>query len=162
MADTGCQSCLAGTGFLQCLGLSKGDLIPVTMKMHAANSEGIKILGAIIARFSAKTVSGETFTTRQITYITDDANKLFLSREACVALGMISNNFPSIGEAVHEISHSPCTDIVYGTIDSNEAVATNETGLTMICECPRRQLPPTPPKHLPFPATKDNRAKLQD
>ena len=94
MADTGCQSCLAGTGFLQCLGLSKGDLIPVTMKMHAANSEGIKILGAIIARFSAKTDSGETFTTRQITYITDDANKLFLSREACVALGMISNNFP--------------------------------------------------------------------
>ena len=60
MADTGCQSCLAGTGFLQCLGLSKGDLIPVTMKMHAANSEGIKIFGAIIARFSAKTVSGET------------------------------------------------------------------------------------------------------
>ena len=50
----------------------------MTMKMHAANSEGIKILGAIIARFSAKTVSGETFTTRQITYITDDANKLLL------------------------------------------------------------------------------------
>ena len=68
------------------------DLIPVTMKMHAANSEGIKILGAIIARFSAKAVSGETFTIRQITYITDGANKLFLSREACVALGMISNN----------------------------------------------------------------------
>ena len=44
MADTGCQSCLAGTGFLQCLGLSKGNLIPVTMKMHAANSEGIKFL----------------------------------------------------------------------------------------------------------------------
>ena len=25
MVDTGCQSCLAGTSFLQCLGLSKGD-----------------------------------------------------------------------------------------------------------------------------------------
>ena len=75
---------------------------------------------------------------------------------------MTSNNFPSIGEAVHEIFHSLCTDIVYGTIDSNEAVATNETGPTMTCECPRRQLPPTPPKHLPFPATKDNCAKLQN
>ena len=145
MADTACQSCLAGTSFLQCLGLSKGDLILVTMKMHAANSEGTKILGAMIARFSAKAVSGETFTTRLITYITDGANKLFLSREACIALGMISNNFPSIGEAVHEIPHSLCTDIAYGTDDNNETVATNKTGLTMTCEYLHCQLPLHPP-----------------
>ena len=48
MADTGCQSCLAGFKIVQQLGLTKKDLIPVKMKMHAANDRPISILGAII------------------------------------------------------------------------------------------------------------------
>ena len=56
MADTGCQSCLAGANILHPLGLTEDDLIPVTMKMHAANSNNnrITILGATILRFSGK------------------------------------------------------------------------------------------------------------
>ena len=48
MADTGCQSCLAGIKAVRHLGLTEKDLIPVSMKMHAANNKGIKILGAAI------------------------------------------------------------------------------------------------------------------
>lgn len=52
MADTGCQSCLAGVQVIHKLGLTKSDLIPLTMKMHAANNGGITILGATILRIS--------------------------------------------------------------------------------------------------------------
>ncbi len=52
MADTGCQSCLASMRVIQRLGLTKRDLIPVTMNMYAANNHGIQILGAAILRFS--------------------------------------------------------------------------------------------------------------
>ena len=58
MADTGCQSCLVGMKAVSRLGLRAEDLIPVSMKMHAANNNSIKILGAVILRFSGKSASG--------------------------------------------------------------------------------------------------------
>ena len=45
---------------IQHLGLCEDDLIPVTMQMHAANNNGIKILGAIILRFTGRFPSGQT------------------------------------------------------------------------------------------------------
>ncbi|KAK3731812.1 hypothetical protein QZH41_007627 [Actinostola sp. cb2023] len=81
MADTGCQSCLTSMTVVRRLGLSKKDLIPVSTRMHAANNNGIEILGAIILRFSGKSKSNQIRETRQIVYVTDDADKLFLSRE---------------------------------------------------------------------------------
>ena len=50
MAATGCQSCLAGLKIIKKLGLSSKDLIPVSMKMHAADKRDINILGAVILR----------------------------------------------------------------------------------------------------------------
>ena len=58
MADTGCQSCLAGMKVIHLLGLGKNDLLPVTLRMHAANNDGIKILGAVVLRFSGQSHSG--------------------------------------------------------------------------------------------------------
>ena len=66
--------------------------------MHAANNNGIKILGAIILRFSGKSTSGQTLETRQIVYVTHDSDKIFLNRETCKALGMITGSFPTVGE----------------------------------------------------------------
>jgi hypothetical protein len=48
MADTVCQSCLAGLKVIHRLGLRESDLIPVTMQMHTATYGGIRILGAIV------------------------------------------------------------------------------------------------------------------
>ena len=86
---------------IQHLGLCEDDLIPVTMQMHAANNNGIKILGAIILRFTGRCPSGQTLEVCQIVFVTSDADKLFLSREACTALKMISKNFPTVGEILH-------------------------------------------------------------
>lgn len=100
MADTGCQSCLASMKVILRLGMKKSDIFPVTLKMHAANSKGINILGAAILRFSGKDSSGNLIETRQITYVTDNSDKLFLSREACISLGIITETFPTIGEFI--------------------------------------------------------------
>ena len=89
MCHTGCQSCLAGTNVAKSLGLSNNDLIPVRLRMHSANNQDIHILGAAIMKLSHKDKS-----TRQIVYVTGSMRKMFLSREACVDLGIISQGFP--------------------------------------------------------------------
>ena len=147
MADTGCQSCLAGIKCVQKLGFQKEDLIPVIMKMHAATNDEIQILGAAILRISGKDKQGKIVETRQLTYITDNTDKFFLSKQACVDLGMITEHFPTIGETAfnHEVN-----DTVNHTTDQNAE-----------CGCHKRSLPPPLPTTLPFPATEDNRKKLQ-
>ena len=86
IADTGCQSCLTGLKVIHRLGLGKSDLVPVTMKMQTANNEGIIILGAVLLRIPCHSSTGQSATTRQMTYVTDSLDKLFLNREACIAL----------------------------------------------------------------------------
>ena len=75
MADTGCQSCQAGIRIAHLLGLNERNLIPVTLKMHAANNRNIKILGATILHFSGTNSAGEMFETRQVVYITNSSDK---------------------------------------------------------------------------------------
>ena len=106
-ADTGCQSCLAGLKVVKSLGISVRDLIPVNIKKQAANSDSIRILGATILRLSGKNTEGEKRSTRQMVYVTDKTDKLFLSREACVDLGIIPNTFPTIGGAEEAMSANP-------------------------------------------------------
>ena len=133
------------------LGMTADDLIPVSMKMHASNGKGINIIGAAILRFSGKSPYGEPRET-QITYITDNSDKLFLSREACISLDMITARFPTVGEV---ISHS-CPQLSY-------AGSTDETDIdTRLCGYPRRQKPPPVPTKFPYAAHGENRSKLQE
>ena len=48
--DKGCQSCLAGLKVINKLGISVEDLIPVSIKIRAANNDDISILGATMLR----------------------------------------------------------------------------------------------------------------
>ena len=90
MADTGCQSCLSGVDLLRKLHLNNSDLHPVSMSMTAANDKRINIIGALPLRITGISPSGISHTTRQIVYFTDSTNKLFLSKQACESLGIIS------------------------------------------------------------------------
>lgn len=145
MADTGCQSCLAGTNLLQQMGLCRNQLIPVSMQMTSANNSGIEIVGALPLRISGMSPSGVKLTTRQIVYFTPSTKRMFMSKHACSSLGLISSNFPTIGEALETNDKQPQTSI--------------ESAHT--CQCPKRQMPPPPPKSLPYPATEGNREKLE-
>ena len=136
MADTGCQSCLTSLQVIQRLGLTKHDLIPVTMHMYAANNHNIKILGAVILRLTGPSKSGKTLETRQIVYVTND-----------------STTFPTIGEAADQLSTTN------PSVETPNPALHNQTDDP--CNCPRRQLPPPKPTHPPFPATPANRQRLE-
>ena len=148
MADTGCQSCLAGLKIVKKLGLSTRDLIPVNIKMHAADNHDIRILSATILRLSGKNNKGEEQSTRQMIYVTNNTDKLFLSREACIDLGIIPNTFPTMDKAE-------------GTNPANTIGATDTSSPQQECQCPKRTKPPPIPTSLPYPATEANREKLQ-
>ena len=75
MADTGCQSCVASLKVVRRLSVCEGDLVPVTMRMHAANNNGIRILGAVVLRFSGHSKSVQPVQSRQVVYVTSDADK---------------------------------------------------------------------------------------
>ena len=47
LADTGCQACCMGPNQMHALGMSEVDLIEPLLNLKAANSTGIKILGAV-------------------------------------------------------------------------------------------------------------------
>ena len=137
MADTGCQCTLAGLSIMAALKLKTSDLIPVKTRMRAANSGSINIIGGAVIRFSATNSDGQSVETRQIVYITDSSDKIFLSKGACIDLGIVSPQFPVIKEySSYSMSDSPCS-------------------------CPRRNVPPPLPKTLPYRATEENVPKLK-
>ncbi|KAK3731603.1 hypothetical protein QZH41_004849 [Actinostola sp. cb2023] len=157
MEDTGCQSCLTSMTVVRRLGLSKKDLIPVSTRMHAANNNGIEILGAIILRFSGKSKSNQIRETRQIVYVTDYSDKLFLSRETCTALGLIPGNFPTVGETPQPSNSSDAAGQTHQPTQLNIP----ESAQHPPCDCPRRVTPPPKPTQPPFPTIVANRQRLQ-
>ena len=96
MADTGCQSCLAGIKIIHHHSLRRTDLISITMKMKPANNKDNNILGAAILRYTGKDKKGNLMETKQLTYVTDNTEKVFLNMEACISLGIITDSFPRI------------------------------------------------------------------
>ena len=148
VADTGCQSCLAGTNLLSKLGLTERYLSKTRLQMSAANGNNLDIIGAIALRLSDSASPSDT-ETRQIVCICRDTSDFFLSRGACVALGIVPRNFPGVGQ-----SQQPLAEV-------STCNAASESSMTAACECPRRQPPPLPPQGLPYPAIEDNSCKLE-
>ena len=148
IADTGCQSCLAGKSLLQELGLNTSHLTPTSMKMRAANQNSIGILGAIALRITCSAQAKQPTATRQVVYISDATDKFFLSMEACKELGIIHKSFPSCESAT-----------IADSAQANNS--TTQIAEERPCNCPPRQNPPPIPTTLPFPATEENREKLE-
>ena len=124
---------------------------PLTMKMHTACMDGIKIHGATILCFSGTSPSGGMLETRQLMYITDDSDTVFLSREACKELGMVSEQFPTIGKK----------PIYLHTHISARSAITHDTTDSPIppCKCPETNAP-SKPTQLVYPANEANRQHL--
>ena len=72
--------------------------------MSASNETLLKILGAVILRFSGKYSSGEVIETCQVVYATDSTDRIYISCKGCVALGFISKDFPTVDKVPHLMS----------------------------------------------------------
>ena len=140
LADTGAQVCVAGMELVHSLGLKRKDLIKVKMELRAANKSEMEVLGAVLMEVSSKT-GGAAQSTKQICYIVPQCSRVILSLEACSALRMLTPLFPGVEEqAILE-----CT----------------EAAGSQACTCPRRAETPDPPAKVSFPATEENRGKLE-
>ena len=145
VADTGCQSCLAGFNVLSLLGLKPEQLMPCAMTMNSANNQSIKIDGALFLSITSPNATTWSPKTEQLVYFSRECSKFYLNKDACSQLGLIPSNFPTIQE---------CT--------SEEEKISAYSALTSQCLCPKRQQPPPLPKRLPFPGTAANRKNLKN
>ncbi|GFO15432.1 hypothetical protein PoB_004193700 [Plakobranchus ocellatus] len=134
MADTGCQSCLAGLGLLTKMGLNRRHLLPVKMKMTAANHGAINIVGALALRISGTSPTNKKMNTRQMVYFTTATDRMFLNKQACIALGMIPPSFPTIGET----SSANCVPDAPPHRDPNTSMQLSPTQVT----APTQNIPP--------------------
>ena len=82
-----------------------------------------------------------------MTYISPDAKRFYLSREAMLQLGVIHPNFPCAGSA---LTDSYCNAISHVQLPLPE------------CGCLKRELTSGKPEMLPFPCTKDNANKMKE
>ena len=160
LADTGAQMVVIGPGTIHAMKVKKKDLIPVGMRIKAANMGGLRLLGGLPIIISGIDTQGNERETRQLAYIAENVQRIFLSKEACRDLGIISKEFPTIG------AHSPSGE-PSGEADSITKNEINDFKLCQgvsdeNCDCPTRELPPRPPQKCPFPPTPENVNKLEN
>merc|ERR1712089_68937 len=86
LVNSGAQMVIIGLKHLYGMGLTKKDLVPVSMKIKAANSGGLKLLGGVFLKITGYSPSGKKWQTRQMAYCADGCDRLFLSKTACVDL----------------------------------------------------------------------------
>ena len=142
IADTGCQSCLAGMNLFHKLCLKPRHLLECKMKMRSVNDTVIPIEGAILLTIKGANQTDTTLETKQMVYITKQCNKFYLSKDTCVKLCLVPKCFPVVASCPLEMANNVLSQ---STIDSFSA-------LTSLCKCPKRVKPPPMPTKLPFPA----------
>ena len=152
LADTGCQSCLAGTQVMKGLGLEQKDLIPSSLTMRSASGNQLPIIGATLTRIEDPRTGNKT---RQMVYISPAATKLYLSLSACADLGLVRGDFPQrqVAAAIGDRQTPPGPPA--------EATIHQPTDTARPCHCPNRAPPPPRPTTLPYPPTEENRERLE-
>ena len=150
IADTDCQSCLAGhQDHQETWRLSTGPH-PCQHQDASTKQRQHQHPGCPpILRLSGKDNEGEERSTRQMVYVTNNIGKLFLSREACVDLGIIPKTFPTIGETETNRIGQP-----------RQYHGHPHTTTGMSVPQANKASPPFPTS-LPLPTIETNREKLQ-
>ena len=97
LPDTGAQLTVVGIKFIHLLGVTKSELIPLSHGVSAANNMGLGLLGGAFVKFNGEDSGGAMNETRQLCYVASDVDGVYLSKAACVELGLIHKSFPSIG-----------------------------------------------------------------
>ena len=154
LPDSGAQMVVAGPAQMHSLGVTKRELIPLSNGISTADNEGLGLLGGTLVYITGICKDGSSITTRQLCYIAEGIDCLFLSKRACRELGIIGDDFPTIGAHLKESKAPNLAAIQDATSPAAEEARP--------CDCPARTLPPPTPTALPFPATEANREKLEN
>ena len=139
LADTGASICLGGKQFMRSLGLNEAGLTPCDMSVCGADSANIQVLGAVLVEFALKSTAMRS---KQVVYICEGVAGGLLSLEACIDLGLVSEQFPN--QSANE-----------GCYAAGQAKKEN-----CECKCPVRAEAPDVPDSLPFEPSSANVSKL--
>ena len=134
--DSGASICLAGPQHITALDLSTDELIPCSKTVTAVGGSQIKCMGWLPMSFSIG-----NHTTKQPLFISDKADRIYLSRKGCTELQILPPSFPypMPAENINSFEcHTQQTDIAKES----------------------RELPQRPSK-IPYPPTEENVPKLK-
>ena len=96
--DTGAQLTVGPINLLHHIGVKRETIFPIAMVVNGASKAPLMVEGAILLKFSGRNPNtGQTLYTRQLVYISSSVDQVYLSKAACIDLGMIPADFPSIG-----------------------------------------------------------------
>ena len=97
-ADTGAQLTTVPATIFTHLGLRSSDLLPKATNLNTVTGAPVDLLGGLLLEFTGiNPTTGVARTTHQLAYVSSTVPYPFLSREACMDLGIIPHNFPAIG-----------------------------------------------------------------
>ena len=82
---------VAGVPQLHKLGITKKELIPLSNGIRSADNSGLGLLGGILLNISGQCEDGTVITTRQLCYIAEGIDCLFLSRQASFVLARLAH-----------------------------------------------------------------------
>ena len=157
LVDTGAQMVVCGLSTVYAMGMKKSNLIPVGLKIKAADQGNMKLLGGILIKITGTDSNGNKRVSKQIAYVAENVNRVFLSRKACEDLGIVGQSFPRVGEFPAPTEQECFNQSVELVNKHNKACSS----LISNCNCPVRELPPSPPSTCPYPPTPENIENLE-
>ena len=132
-ADTGCQSTAIPPSYAYKAGYRRKDFLPVASRMNGAGRSDLGVIGAVVMEFSCTGADNKTYTTKQLCYVCEKVDNVYLSRQALTDLCCISPQFPA------PLSTQPTQTVAACNEDSSER-----------CTCPTRpEKPPPIPEGIP-------------
>ena len=184
VADTGAMMVVVNREFMEALGVKESELIPMSLRITAANSSKINLLGGMLVLIKARDKEDNIRTSRQLVYVAEGCTSIFLSQRVCKDLGIIPESFPTVGE--FDIRRNLSTgrtakgerrrssSMPPGGVDDDRfsprmMPSPADVGsmsefyeINNVCyDCIPRQMPPKPPTKLPFPPMEENVPKLK-
>ena len=139
IADSGCQTTLAGVELLKYLNIDpESDLFKTKHKIRGITETSVNIEGALMLD-----IMYEGRTTTQMVYVSSNTNGFFLSMKALKDLEIIEKDFP-------EISLSRAMNTKVPECDNEK------------CNCPKRSPAPENVSEIPYPPIKENVEKIKD
>ena len=118
LPDTGSQIVVAGPDLLKKLNVSKHELFKVSTNVKMVDCKRLQLIGGLMITISAMGSDGKQRISKHMCYIGEKIETLFLSKDACVNLGIIPKTFPSIeyeATTLQHVLHQPSSQQMMGT-----------------------------------------------
>ena len=162
--DTGAQMTVCPVSTLTELGIQHDTILPLQSRIEGASSEPIALLGGIMVEVTGRTPDGRReLSCLQMMYVSRAVKRVYMSKDACIQLQVVPDNFPVVGSCSPDTDSRPYSHV--SAVTSSLTKCTN-TGLiqpgTEECKCPARSLPPQDPPTLPCKPTPENLPILKD